>query len=96
MSSTRRGLRPYFLSSFSKTRRPISTAPSFCWVLSHCRILLLAREVATKLSQSREGLREGLVMISTRSPFDSGVRSGTSLPLTRAPAQWCPSSVCTL
>ena len=52
---------------------------------------LRARAVLTILSQSRLGLREGSVMISTMSPFLSGVPSGMSRPLILAPAQWCPT-----
>ena len=35
------------------------------------------------------------VTISTISPFLRRVRSGTILPLTRAPTHWWPTSVCT-
>ncbi len=59
------------------------------------RILWRARLVATKESQSREGVWLGAVRISTMSPLESVVRSGTSLPLIRAPTQRCPTSVCT-
>ena len=57
------------------------------------RILLRAREVRTKVSQSRLGLWPGLVTISTMSPFFSRERSGTIRPLTRAPTQRWPTSV---
>src|ERR687883_45223 len=58
-----------------------------------CLILLRARDVATKFSQSRLGLWPACVMISTMSPFFRRVRSGTILPLTRAPTHLCPTSV---
>ena len=58
-------------------------------------ILLRARDVAAKLSQSRLGLWPVCVRISTMSPLASRVRSGTMRPLTRAPTQWWPTSVCT-
>jgi hypothetical protein len=53
----------------------------------------LAREVATKLSQSREGRALGPVRISTTSPFWSSARNCTIRPLTRAPMQRLPTSV---
>ena len=58
-----------------------------------CRILLRARDVATKFSQSRLGLWPVCVRISTMSPLASRVRSGTIRPLTRAPTHWWPTSV---
>src|SRR2546426_12031738 len=62
---------------------------------SHWWILLLAREVLTKVSQSWLGLWAGLVRISTMSPLDRSVLRGTSFPLIRAPTQRWPTSVCT-
>ena len=46
-------------------------------------------------SQSRLGTWFVEVRISTMSPLARAVRSGTSLPLMRAPTQWWPTSVCT-
>ena len=72
--------------------------------LDRLALLLLVDEVADLVarpargdeeSQSREGVWFGAVRISTMSPLWSGVRSGTSLPLTRAPTQRWPTSVCT-
>jgi hypothetical protein len=54
---------------------------------------LRAREVLTKLSQSREGLAFGEVRISTTSPFWMAVLSGTIRPLMREPVQVFPTSV---
>ncbi len=84
-----------FLSSRSRSRRPSSTACRFSSSWMKCRILWRARLVTTEESQSREGVWPGAVTISTMSPLWSGVRSGTSLPLTRAPTQRCPTSVWT-
>ena len=55
-----------------------------------------ALAVTTKLSQAGLGLACAAVMISTRSPFFSSVRSGTSSWLTFAATQRLPMSVCTL
>ncbi len=48
--------RPKRRASLSNTRRPSSTARSFSSAWIRCLILLRAREVATKFSQSRLGL----------------------------------------
>ena len=58
-----------------------------------CLILLRARDVTTKFSQSRLGLCPAAVTISTMSPLRSRARSGTILPFTRAPTHWWPTSV---
>src|SRR5262249_50520434 len=81
------------LSSFSRSRRPSSTARRFSCVWMKWRILCRARLVTTKESQSRDGLWSGAVRISTMSPLPSGVRRGTSLPLIRAPTHRCPTSL---
>jgi hypothetical protein len=49
----------------------------------------------TKVSQSRVGpaLGDFEVNTSTTSPCSSSDSSGTSLPFTRAPIVWCPTSV---
>ena len=54
-----------------------------------------AREVFTNESQSRFGHCFGLVRTSIVSPFLSSRESGAIRPLTRAPAQCRPTSVCT-
>ena len=46
-------------------------------------------------SQSRRGSPVLLVMISIRSPLAGVKSSGTMRPLTLAPRQRCPTSVCT-
>ncbi|OLT36518.1 hypothetical protein BJF82_14380 [Kytococcus sp. CUA-901] len=53
--------------------------------MNHCRILLRARGLLTKVSQSRLGPASWalLVMISQTSPLPSSESSGASLPLTR-------------
>ena len=82
-------------SSLSNNRRPSSTARVFSAEWMKCLILLRARAVATKFSQSRLGLCPEDVTTSTMSPLFNGVRRGTIRPLTRAPTQVCPTSVCT-
>ncbi len=75
--------------------RPFSIASSRRSRLNHWRILLRALGEATICSQSRDGPADGTfeVMISTVSADDSWVSSGTSLPFTLPPMQWCPTSV---
>ena len=60
--------------------------------LMTCLILLRAREVLTKASQSLLGTWPACVMISTMSPFLQRARSGTMRPLTLAPTQVLPTS----
>ncbi|CPU64785.1 Uncharacterised protein [Mycobacteroides abscessus] len=76
---------------------PCSTASSRRSLENHCRILLRARGLLTKASQSRLGpaFSDFEVRTSTESPFSSVESSGTSRPLTRAPMVRCPTSVCT-
>ena len=84
-------MRPSF-SSISLARVMLRARSS---VRMYCLMRVLARAVLTNLSQSRLGLRWLSVMISTRSPFFSTVPSGTSRPLTLAPAHWSPTLECT-
>ena len=86
-SSTVFGLRSRRRTSFSSRRRPSSTARTFSSAVMKCLILLRARVVTTKFSQSRLGLCAPAVTISTMSPLCSWVRSGTIRPLMRAPTQ---------
>ena len=72
-------------ASFSNSLRPSSMLLTFSSAWMKCLILLRARDVPTMFSQSRLGLCPGVVMISTMSPLRRRVRSGTILPLTRAP-----------
>ena len=95
-TSTDFALRLNRRSSLSKSFRPSSTARSFSSAWMKCLILLRAREVTTKLSQSRLGVWPGAVTTSTMSPLASRVRTGTMRPFTRAPTHWCPTSVWTL
>ncbi len=76
---------------------PCSIASSRRSLENHARILLRARGDLTKPSQSRDGPALGAleVKISTTSPLSSVDSSGTSRPLTRAPMQRWPTSVCT-
>src|SRR5699024_9762115 len=64
---------------------------------NHCRTLALARGETRNSCQSREGpaLASLEVKISTLSPDFSSDSNATSLPLTFAPIQRCPTSVCT-
>ncbi len=66
-------------------------------LLNHCRILLRARGLLTKVSQSRLGPASATLEVntSTTSPFSSNDSSATSRPLTRAPMVRWPTSVCT-
>src|SRR5208282_5257457 len=81
--------------SFSRRRLPISVASSRSCVLMKWRILLLACEDFTKLSQSRLGLCPFCVRISTTSPLTTSCRRETICPFTFPPTHWCPTSVCT-
>jgi hypothetical protein len=83
--------------AFAICSRPCSIASSRRSLVKCARILLRARGEATKPSQSRLGPAVGAleVKISTTSPLSSLDSSGTSRPLTRAPMQWWPTSVCT-
>ncbi len=76
---------------------PASIASSRRSLANHCRIFVFARGLATNDSQSRDGpaASDFEVKTSTMSPLASGDSSGTSLPLTRAPMQRWPTSVCT-
>ncbi len=76
---------------------PASIAVSRRSLENHCRILLRARPDLTNFSQSRDGPASGdfEVKISTVSPLPSRDSRGTSRPLTRAPMQRWPTSVCT-
>ena len=56
-------------SSLSKSRRPSSTLRVFSSPWTKCRILLRARDVAAKFSQSRLGVWPACVTISTMSPL---------------------------
>ncbi len=58
-------------------------------------MLARALPVRTYCSQAGLGLAWLAVMISTRSPLRSSVRSGTSSPFTFAATQRLPMSVCT-
>ena len=76
---------------------PASIASSRRSLANHCRIFVFARGDATNDSQSRDGPAPSdlEVKTSTVSPFSSGDSSATSRPLTRAPMQRWPTSVCT-
>ena len=65
-------------------------------VFKKWRIRERALPVATKLSHSALGLAWAAVMISTRSPFLSSVRSGISSWLIFTATQRLPMSVCTV
>ena len=87
--------RPSLRNALTSSSRPFSMASSRRSRLNHWRILLRARGVTTRFSQSRLGPAEGTfdVKISTLSPDVSLESSGTSRPFTRAPMQRCPTSV---
>ena len=76
---------------------PFSIASSRRSLENQALILLLARGLRTKVSQSRLGPAPSALEVntSTESPLASGLSSGTSRPFTRAPTQRWPSSVCT-
>ena len=61
--------------------------------LSQCLILLRARELLVKLSQSREGEWPAWVVTYTMSPLRSLWRSGTMRLFTFAPIVAWPTSV---
>ena len=95
--SSRCSGRPSLRSSRAIDSLPRSIASSRRSLVNHCRILLRARGLLTKPSQSRLGPAPGAfdVNTSTTSPLSSVLSSGTSRPLTRAPMQRWPTSVCT-
>ena len=74
---------------------PFSAAASRRSLENQCLILLRARALLTKPSQSRLGPASGAleVKISTVSPLSSALSSATRRPLTRAPMHRCPTSV---
>jgi hypothetical protein len=76
---------------------PASIASSRRSLVNHWRIFVRARDDPTKVSQSFDGpaVGEREVKTSTTSPLLSLLSSETRLPLTRAPMQRCPTSVCT-
>ena len=95
------GARPF-------VQRPALHAGTFAreprdWLLEHQAVAPEVRSAwtseaeRTNDSQSREGPAESAfeVSTSTTSPLSRRLSSGTSRPLTRAPMQWCPTSVCT-
>ena len=84
-------------NSLVSSSRPASIASSRRSRLNHWRILLRARGEPTNCSQSRDGPAVSTfeVKISHVSPLRSVVSSGTSRPLTLAPMQAWPTSVCT-
>ncbi len=59
------------------------------------RIAALALPVTTKRSQVGDGVCAFEVMISTWSPLESCVRSGSMRPLILAPTQVSPTWLCT-
>ena len=75
--------------------RPGPADSSYCMVFRKWRMLERALPVRTYCSQPGLGLAWLAVMISTRSPLRSSVRSGTSSPFTLAATQRLPMSVCT-
>jgi hypothetical protein len=78
--------------SFSRYFWPISIAFTRSPALIRCLILLRARDVLTKASQSLLGSWPGCVMISTMSPLRRLERSGTMRPFTFAPTHVLPTS----
>ena len=76
---------------------PCSIASSRRSLVNQPRILLRARVLLTKPSQSWLGPASGFfeVNTSTTSPLLSSDSSGTRRPLTFAPIVRCPTSVCT-
>ena len=88
--------RPLPLSALCSASRPRCSRSSRCSRANHWRILLRARVVVTMPSQSRDGPRSAFdVSTSTMSPLESVECSGTMRPLTLAPTQRWPTSVCT-
>ena len=76
---------------------PASIASSLRSLANHCLILARALGDAANASQSRVGPAPSAleVKISTTSPFSSLRSSATRRPLSRAPMQRWPTSVCT-
>ena len=76
---------------------PCSIASSRRSFVNQALILLRARVLATKLTQSWLGPASGFfeVNTSTESPLESVLSSGTRRPLTFAPIVRWPTSVCT-
>src|SRR5262245_20771627 len=89
------GDRRYFLASRSNSSRPRASERTRSSTLSHWLIFERERVDLTILSQSRLGCWVGEVTTSTMSPCRRVKRNGTSLPLTLAPTQWCPTVVWT-
>ena len=89
--------RPCLRMAFARESLPSSIISSRRSLVNQCLILLRARAERTKVSQSREGPAESALEVSTSttSPLSSRLSSGTRRPLTRAPMQWWPTSVCT-
>ena len=88
---------PSLRMALSSWSLPLSIASSRRSRENQALILLRARGLRTNVSQSRLGPAPSALDVntSTASPFDNGLSSGTSRPLTRAPTQRWPSSVCT-
>ena len=84
-------------SALVSSSRPPSMASSRRSRWNHWRILDFARDDWAIASQSRDGPAVSLLLvtISTTSAERRTVSSGTSRPLTLAPTQWWPTSVCT-
>src|SRR5699024_370171 len=98
----RRGKQPVHWQSaalhlVANASRPFSKCSSRRSLANHCRTLAVARRETSNSSQSSEGpaLASLEVKISTLSPDFSSDSNATSLPLTFAPIQRCPTSVCT-
>ena len=75
--------------------RPASIASSRRSLLNHALIFDRARGLLTKLSQSRDGAADSLLLVttSTTSPLFKRVSSGIKRPFTFAPAHLLPTSV---
>ena len=90
-TEVRRGGPPCAMASL-----PLSSASSRRSLANHCRILAFARGDTTKpASPRRAGVGALEVNTSTTSPFSSLRSSATRRPLTLAPIQRWPTSVCT-
>ena len=86
-------LTPRRVHSFSMMLRPRSMFSSFRAFFRNWRIFALAWGVLQIRSQSVPGpFEDAEVMISTRSPVDSVVSSGTIFPLILAPTHWLPTA----
>jgi len=83
-------------NAWSRRRSPRLADSSYCMVFRKWRMFERAFPVRTYCSQPGLGLAWLAVMISTRSPLRSSVRSGTSSPFTLAATQRLPMSVCTV